>query len=42
MDKWHDHYGGVPGRYANRIRNASFEVDGKIYKVDANEHDGRE
>lgn len=41
-DKWHDHFGGVPGRYANRIKNASFEIDGKTYKVDANEHGGRE
>lgn len=41
-DKWHDHFGGVPGRYANRIKNASFAIDGKPYKVDANEHGGCE
>jgi aldose 1-epimerase len=42
IDKWHDHYGGIPGRYANRIKNASFEIDGTTYKVDANEHGGCE
>lgn len=41
-DKWHDHFGGVPGRYANRIKNASFVIDDKTYKVDANEHGGCE
>ncbi|KAI5845663.1 aldose 1-epimerase [Morchella snyderi] len=40
QDPWHDHYGSVPGRYANRIKNASFEIDGETFKVDANEHDG--
>lgn len=41
-DKWHDHFGGVPGRYANRIKNASFVIDGETHKVDANEHGGCE
>ncbi|KAL7268317.1 hypothetical protein RUND412_009063 [Rhizina undulata] len=42
VDPWHDHYGGVPGRYANRIKNASFTIDGKTYKVNANDHNGED
>ncbi|POR32333.1 Diphthamide biosynthesis protein 1 [Tolypocladium paradoxum] len=38
VDKQHPHFGGVPGRYANRIRNSSFEIDGHTYKVKANEN----
>ncbi|KAK8107545.1 galactose mutarotase-like protein [Apiospora kogelbergensis] len=30
VDKQHNHFGGVPGRYANRIRNSTFELDGDI------------
>ncbi|PHH92866.1 hypothetical protein CDD83_4009 [Cordyceps sp. RAO-2017] len=37
-DKQHPHLGGVPGRYANRIKNSSFEIDGVRYKVKANEN----
>jgi hypothetical protein len=32
-DKQHPHFGGVPGRYANRIKNSSFEIDGTTYHV---------
>lgn len=38
IDKQHPHFGGVPGRYANRIQNSTFEIDGVTYKVDANEN----
>jgi len=31
------HYGGVPGRYANRIKNSTFQIDGKVYRTTANE-----
>jgi len=37
-DKQHPHLGGVPGRYANRIKNSTFEIDGVKYKVKANEN----
>lgn len=40
VDKQHPHLGGVPGRYANRIMNSTFEIDGEVYEVDANEHGG--
>lgn len=40
VDKQHPHLGGVPGRYANRIMNSTFEIDGEVFEVDANEHDG--
>ncbi|KAI5797800.1 galactose mutarotase-like domain-containing protein [Geopyxis carbonaria] len=40
-DRTHDHYGGVPGRYANRIGNATFTLsNGKTYHVDANNGPG--
>ncbi|EFW98550.1 aldose 1-epimerase [Grosmannia clavigera kw1407] len=38
IDRQHPHFGGVPGRYANRIRNSSFEVDGTTYHVLPNEN----
>ncbi|KAK3344391.1 aldose 1-epimerase [Lasiosphaeria hispida] len=38
IDKQHPHFGGVPGRYANRIKNSSFEIDGETYHVLANEN----
>ncbi|QSZ31736.1 hypothetical protein DSL72_001304 [Monilinia vaccinii-corymbosi] len=38
VDRQHPHFGGVPGRYANRIRNSSFVIDGEEYHVKANEH----
>jgi len=39
-------FGVTVGRFANRIKNASFELDGKIYNIEANEgknnlHSGR-
>jgi aldose 1-epimerase len=40
IDKQHPHFGGVPGRYANRIKNSTFEIDGETYHVDANENGG--
>jgi len=36
--KLHPHLGGVPGRYANRIRNSSFFIDGSEYHVLPNEN----
>ncbi|KAG6042227.1 hypothetical protein E4U41_002570 [Claviceps citrina] len=38
QDKLHPHFGGVPGRYANRIRNSTFEMDGVRYRVTPNEN----
>ncbi|KAI9659221.1 MAG: hypothetical protein M1831_003803 [Alyxoria varia] len=37
-DESHPHYGGVPGRYANRIKNATFSLNGETYRVPANEN----
>ncbi|KAI5458804.1 aldose-1-epimerase [Mariannaea sp. PMI_226] len=39
-DKQHPHFGGVPGRYANRIKNSTFVIDGKTYHVTPNENNG--
>ena len=33
IDRQHPHLGGVSGRYANRIKNASFVIDGVTYNV---------
>lgn len=38
IDPVHPHFGGVPGRYANRIKNSTFEIDGVTYRVSANEN----
>lgn len=38
VDKVHPHLGGVPGRYANRIKNSTFELDGKTYHIEPNEN----
>lgn len=37
IDPNHSHYGSVPGRYANRIGNATFTVDGKTYHTQKND-----
>ncbi|KAL2133255.1 hypothetical protein VTI74DRAFT_2678 [Chaetomium olivicolor] len=37
-DKMHPHLGGVPGRYANRIKNSTFSIDGTQYHVVPNEN----
>ncbi|KAG6009842.1 hypothetical protein E4U43_008674 [Claviceps pusilla] len=42
QDKQHPHFGGVPGRYANRIKNSTFEIDGVKYHVTPNEHPTKE
>lgn len=38
IDKQHPHFGGVPGRYANRIKNSSFTIDGIKWNVTPNEN----
>lgn len=38
LDKQHPNYGNVPGRYANRIKNSTFEVDGETFNITPNEH----
>ncbi|KAI1163128.1 aldose-1-epimerase [Nemania serpens] len=37
IDGQHPHLGSVPGRYANRIGNSTFEIDGETYHVASNE-----
>ena len=34
-----NHFGGVPGRYANRMRMPSFLLDGKKYRLSKNDGD---
>jgi aldose 1-epimerase len=38
IDRQHPHFGGVPGRYANRIKNSSFVIDGTTYNILPNEN----
>lgn len=38
IDRQHPHLGGVPGRYANRIKNSSFVLDGVTYNILPNEN----
>lgn len=38
VDKQHPNYGNVPGRYANRIKNSTFEIDGETFHITPNEH----
>jgi hypothetical protein len=38
IDRQHLHLGGVPGRYANHIKNSSFVIDGVMYNVLPNEN----
>ncbi|KAJ4295211.1 hypothetical protein N0V90_007221 [Kalmusia sp. IMI 367209] len=40
VDPFHPHLGGVPGRYANRIKNSTFNIDGVDYHVEPNENAG--
>ncbi|KAL1843654.1 hypothetical protein VTJ49DRAFT_636 [Mycothermus thermophilus] len=37
-DESHPHLGSVPGRYANRIKNSTFEIDGEVFHVSPNEN----
>jgi len=37
-DKSHPHLGGVVGRYANRIRNSTFTVEGMTQHITPNDH----
>jgi len=38
VDRQHPHFGGVPGRYANRIKNSSFVIDGETFHILPNEN----
>lgn len=38
IDQQHPHLGGIPGRYANRIKNSSFSIDGEEFHVLPNEN----
>lgn len=42
IDTVHPHFGGVPGRYANRIKNSSFVIDGEKYHVTPNDNPTKE
>ncbi|KAK5175428.1 uncharacterized protein LTR77_000567 [Saxophila tyrrhenica] len=37
---WHPHLTGVPWRYANRIRNGTFSIDGETFHTDLNHNRG--
>lgn len=41
-DLQHPHFGGVPGRYANRIKNSTFTIDGQDYHITPNENNGED
>ncbi|KAH7396617.1 galactose mutarotase-like domain-containing protein [Phaeosphaeria sp. MPI-PUGE-AT-0046c] len=38
----HPHFGGVPGRYANRIKNSTFEIDGEQFHILPNENNNND
>lgn len=38
IDRQHPHFGGIPGRYANRIKNSSFVIDGETFNILPNEN----
>ncbi|KAL5115897.1 hypothetical protein ACEQ8H_006213 [Pleosporales sp. CAS-2024a] len=38
----HPHFGGVPGRYANRIKNSTFTIDGQTYHILPNENNNND
>ncbi|KAK5134546.1 hypothetical protein LTR08_006331 [Meristemomyces frigidus] len=38
--KLHPHLNGVPGRYANRIKNGTFTIDGETYHSQLNDNGG--
>lgn len=38
----HTFFGAVVGRYANRIKNGSFVIDGATYQIPENEHGGED
>lgn len=38
IDEAHPNYGNVPGRYANRIKNSTFEIDGVWYDIEPNDN----
>ena len=41
-DKKHPHFGAVPGRYADRIRNSTFTIDGETSHITPNENNGED
>lgn len=41
-DTLHPHFGAVPGRYTNRIKNGSFVIDGTTYQTAVNENNGED
>jgi aldose 1-epimerase len=42
VDQFHPHLGGVPGRYANRIANSSFVIDGEEFHITPNENNNKQ